>query len=248
MPEETVRFYVAELALAVDYLHSRRIVHRDLKPDNILLDERGHAHITDFNIAVHFSERRLLTGVAGSLAYMAPEVLTKRGYSSPVDWWSLGAVAYELLFGRRPFRGKTNAHLTEAILREPLSFPEDASSKCSPEGMSALRGFLERDPSKRLGGIEEIQKHPWFRGIDWEAMYRKEVVPPFEPDVSHHAAIRCVSSLMGPRLQSKKANFDATHELEELLLEENPLKARKRNPNKADLGSMSKEMRMMEEQ
>jgi serine/threonine kinase 32 len=68
--EEVVRFYVAEIALAVDYLHSKRIVHRDLKPDNILLDERGHAHITDFNIAVHFSERRLLTGVAGSMAYM----------------------------------------------------------------------------------------------------------------------------------------------------------------------------------
>ena len=76
-----MRFYVAEIAMAVDYLHRKRIVHRyarcissthsrDLKPDNILLDERGHAHITDFNIAVHFSERRLLTGVAGSMAYM----------------------------------------------------------------------------------------------------------------------------------------------------------------------------------
>lgn len=94
MSEEIVRFYVAEIALAIDYLHSKRIVHRDLKPDNILLDEKGHAHITDFNIAVHFSDRRLLTGVAGSMAYMAPEILTKRGYSAPVDFWSLGILAY----------------------------------------------------------------------------------------------------------------------------------------------------------
>jgi serine/threonine protein kinase len=68
--EETVRFYIAELSSALSFLHDKRIVHRDLKPDNILLDEAGHAHITDFNIAVHYSERRMLTSVAGSMAYM----------------------------------------------------------------------------------------------------------------------------------------------------------------------------------
>lgn len=164
MSEQTVRFYIAEIALAVDYLHSKKIVHRDLKPDNILLDERGHAHITDFNIAVHFSERRLLTGVAGSMAYMggcsvgcephahvgaAPEVLTKRGYSAPVDFWSLGILAYELMFGKRPFRGKTNSALTHSIIKEALSWPEDAPGKCSTEGMQAIRGVR---PSPRLPG------------------------------------------------------------------------------------------------
>ncbi|WRT67153.1 uncharacterized protein IL334_004119 [Kwoniella shivajii] len=185
MSEEVVRFYVAEIALAIDYLHSKKIVHRDLKPDNILLDEKGHAHITDFNIAVHFSERRLLTGVAGSMAYMAPEVLTKRGYSAPVDFWSLGILAYELLFGKRAFRGRTNTALTNSILNEQLIWPEDAPGKCSSDGMHAIRG-------------------------------------------------------------SKRANFDATHELEELLLEENPLKARKRKEGQ-DLEMMTPEMRMMEE-
>ncbi|ORY23058.1 kinase-like domain-containing protein [Naematelia encephala] len=233
MNEETVRFYMAEIASAVDYLHSKRIVHRDLKPDNILLDERGHAHITDFNIAVHFSERRLLTGVAGSMAYMAPEVLTKRGYSAPVDFWSLGILGYELLFGKRPFRGRTNTALTNSILNEPLSWPEDAASKVSTEGMRAIQSFLERDPNRRLGyrpgggGMADIKAHPWFRGLDWGALHRKEIVPPFEPD-------------------SKRANFDATHELEELLLEENPLKARKRKEGQ-DVEAMTPEMRMMEE-
>lgn len=185
-----MRFYVAEIAMAIDYLHSKRIVHRDLKPDNILLDERGHAHITDFNIAVHFSERKPLTGVAGSMAYMAPEVLTKRGYSAPVDFWSLGILAFELLFVKRPFRGKTNSALTNSILHEALHWPDDATERCSTEGMQAVRGFLERDPNKRLGyrpgggGFEDIKAHPWFAGIDWDALYHKQVVPPFEPDVS----------------------------------------------------------------
>ncbi|EPQ31519.1 uncharacterized protein PFL1_00852 [Pseudozyma flocculosa PF-1] len=230
MSEEVVRFYVAELAVGLDYLHRLQIVHRDLKPDNVLLDEKGHAHLTDFNIAVHFSPRRPLTSIAGSMAYMAPEVLAKRGYLSSVDWWSLGVVAYELLFGRRPFRGKTNSALTHSILNDKCNFPENVESIVSRETISCIRGLLERDPKKRLGcksGIDEFKAHPWFASIDWPALEAKTLTPPFEPD-------------------SKKANFDATHELEELLLEDNPLKAKKRNEN-ADLSSMPPEMRQMEE-
>jgi serine/threonine protein kinase len=76
------------------------LFNRDLKPDNVLLDEGGHAHLTDFNIAVHYSEKKPLTSIAGSMAYMAPEVLTKKGYLNSVDWWSLGIVMYELLFSK----------------------------------------------------------------------------------------------------------------------------------------------------
>lgn len=234
LSEEVVRFYVAELSTALAFLHDKKIIHRDIKPDNILLDEKGHAHLTDFNIAVHYSERRLLTGVAGSMAYMAPEVLAKKGYTYTIDWWSLGVCAYELMFGRRPYRGKTNSDLTHAIVRDQLRFPEDADKKVSREGLSALKGFLERDTGRRLGckphgeGLNDIKNHPWFRGMDWDMLEAKEVVPVFQPD-------------------QKKANFDATHELEELLLEDNPLKARKRNPNQ-DITALSAEMRQMEEQ
>jgi serine/threonine kinase 32 len=105
-----------------------------------LLDERGHAHLTDFNIAVHYSDRRPLHGVAGSMAYMAPEILNKRGYTCTIDWWSLGVVAYELIFGRRPFRGKTNTDLTQNISREPLRFPEDVHEKCSRAGIKFIQG------------------------------------------------------------------------------------------------------------
>ncbi|KAI8996379.1 kinase-like protein [Trametes punicea] len=233
LPEEVVRFYVAEISSALAFLHERRIIHRDLKPDNILLDERGHAHITDFNIAVHYSERRLLHGVAGSMAYMAPEILAKRGYTYTIDWWSLGVCAYELIFGRRPFRGKTNSDLTHSIVKDSLRFPEDVESRCSRAGIQALRGFLDRDPSRRLGckpngeGFEELKRHPWFSCIDWDTLETKSQTAPFIPD-------------------SKKANFDASHELEELLLEDNPLRAKQRKER--DLSSLSAEMRQMEEQ
>ncbi|KAF7727659.1 hypothetical protein EC973_007317 [Apophysomyces ossiformis] len=222
MPEEYVRFYAAEVAISLRYLHKKNIVHRDLKPDNILLNEHGHAHLTDFNIAVQFSEKKPLTSVAGSMAYMAPEVLQKRGYFASVDWWSLGVVCFELLFGKRPFRGKSNDALQQAILREPVKFPEN--SRVSGEAIDLIKGLLTRDIKQRLGvdeaGFQRLQNHPWFKGIDWFALEAKEAQPPFVPD-------------------NKRANFDPTHELEEILLEDHPLKVRKRNPKRSQ-GSHAK--------
>lgn len=231
MPEDTVCFYVAQLSSGLAFLHEMGIMHRDLKPDNILLDERGNAHLTDFNIAVHFGERKL-TGVAGSMAYMAPEILLKRGYTYCIDWWSLGVCTYELIFGRRPFRGRSNSDLTYSISRDPLKWPEDAERKCTRVGMQVVKGLLERDPPKRFGckpqgeGFQELRRHPWFKSIDWDTLELKEITPSFTPD-------------------AKKANFDPSHELEELLLEDNPLKAKAR---KANQDNLTAEMRQMEEQ
>ncbi|KAF8938615.1 hypothetical protein BGZ58_000492 [Dissophora ornata] len=231
MREDVVRFYIAELALALNALHARRIIHRDLKPDNVLLDEHGHAHLTDFNIAVYFNPAKPLMSIAGSMAYMAPEVLSRKGYLESVDWWSLGVVMFELLFGKRPFRGKSNDLLTNSILCDPLPFPNNVNETISAPCLDVLSKLCERDISQRLGctsdGLDAFKKHPWFQGIEWEKLVAKEATPPFEPD-------------------SKRANFDATHELEELLMEDNPLKAKKRA--QATPGEeLSAEMQMMED-
>ncbi|KAG0214635.1 hypothetical protein BGX28_001673 [Mortierella sp. GBA30] len=231
MREDVVRFYIAELALALDALHARRIIHRDLKPDNVLLDEFGHAHLTDFNIAVYFNPSKPLLSIAGSMAYMAPEVLLRKGYLESVDWWSLGVVMFELLFGKRPFRGKSNELLTNSILRDPLPFPENVDDMVSASCLDVLSKLCERDINKRLGctpeGMDAFKKHPWFRDIEWDKLITKESIPPFEPD-------------------SRRANFDATHELEELLMEDNPLKAKKRVQANPDT-ELSSEMQMMED-
>ncbi|KAL5526355.1 hypothetical protein ACEPAF_8078 [Sanghuangporus sanghuang] len=234
--EPAVRFWVAELSSALSYLHKQRIIHRDIKPDNILLDIMGHAHITDFNVAIHYSTTRLHTSVAGSLAYMAPEVCGRKGYSWQADWWSLGICAYELLFGRRPFEGRTSDSLTTAICREHLRFPDRdrARQTVSEEGLSALKQFLERNTKKRLGcrmegqNIEGVRSHPWFSTLDWEVLEDKDAQPPFVPDM-------------------RKANFDITHELDEFLMVEKPLTATKRKQN-IDYDKLAPEYRQLEEQ
>jgi len=232
--EEVVRFWIAELACALEYLHCQRIIHRDLKPDNILLDSAGHVHITDFNVAIHYSERRLHTSVAGSMAYMAPQVVGKRGYSWQVDWWSLGITAYELIFHRRPFDGRTVEKMTQSVMKDPLRFPDDVSERCSEAGIMALKGFIDRDPTTRLGcrsngqGIEDIRRHPWFSCIEWDTIERKESQPPFVPDKT-------------------QANFDVSHEIDEFLMVEKPLTHSKRKAN-LNIEKMKPELRQLEEQ
>lgn len=122
----------------------RRNIFSDIKPDNILLDAQGHAHITDFNVAIHYSERRLHNSVAGSMAYMAPEVIGRRGYTWCIDWWSLGVTAYELLFSYRPFDGRTAEKMRKSITNDNIKFPDDVSRKCSSQGIDFIRRVSAR--------------------------------------------------------------------------------------------------------
>ncbi|XP_037376604.1 ribosomal protein S6 kinase alpha-2 isoform X2 [Talpa occidentalis] len=182
--EEDVKFYLAELALALDHLHSLGVIYRDLKPENILLDEEGHIKITDFGLskeAIDHDKRAY--SFCGTVEYMAPEVVSRRGHAQSADWWSFGVLMFEMLTGSLPFQGKDRKETMALILKAKLGMPQFLSA----EAQSLLRALFKRNPSNRLGagvdGVEEIKRHPFFVTVDWNKLYRREIKPPFKPAV-----------------------------------------------------------------
>ncbi|KAH9862630.1 hypothetical protein IAQ61_010048 [Plenodomus lingam] len=208
--EEAVRFWIAQLGCAVRYIHQQGIVHRDIKPDNVLLDSEGHVHLADFNVASDFTPHKPLTSKSGTLAYLAPEVYEGKGYSCEVDWWSLGVLFYECIYNKRPFEASSHDSLAQKISRGEPTYPV-TSPPVSMPCLHAISSLLEKNRKQRIGaiGFESFTDNPFFRPLDFAALERKEIPPVFVPS-------------------SDKTNFDATYDLEELLLEEAPLEARAR--------------------
>ncbi|XP_054978968.1 ribosomal protein S6 kinase alpha-6 isoform X2 [Sorex araneus] len=178
--EEDVKFYLAELALALDHLHQLGIVYRDLKPENILLDDIGHIKLTDFGLSKEsVDQEKKAYSFCGTVEYMAPEVVNRRGHSQSADWWSYGVLMFEMLTGTLPFQGKDRNETMNMILKAKLGMPQFLSA----EAQSLLRMLFKRNPANRLGseGVEEIKKHHFFANIDWNKLYKREVQPPFKP-------------------------------------------------------------------
>ncbi|XP_065908335.1 ribosomal protein S6 kinase 2 beta-like isoform X2 [Dysidea avara] len=187
--EEDVKFYLAELALALDHLHSLGIIYRDLKPENILLDSDGHIKLTDFGLSKEsIDEDKKTFSFCGTVEYMAPEVVNRRGHGITADWWSFGVLMYEMLTGSLPFQGENRKATMTMILKAKLGMPQFLS----PEAQSLLRVLFKRNPINRLGhgptGIENIKAHPFFASIKWEKLYKRQVNPPFKPACSRDDA------------------------------------------------------------
>ncbi|XP_034432307.1 ribosomal protein S6 kinase alpha-1 isoform X4 [Hippoglossus hippoglossus] len=183
--EEDVKFYLAELALGLDHLHSLGIIYRDLKPENILLDEEGHIKLTDFGLCKEaIDHEKKAYSFCGTVEYMAPEVVNRQGHTHSADWWSYGVLMFEMLTGALPFQGKDRKETMSLILKARLGMPQFLSS----EAQSLLRSLFKRNPCNRLGsgadGAEEIKRHGFYSTIDWNKLFRREAKPPFRPAVA----------------------------------------------------------------
>ena len=185
--EDLTRFYVAEIVLALTHLHKLGIIYRDLKPENVCLDADGHVVLTDFGLAKEAVKDDLeAQSYCGTAEYMAPEIIKRSGHGRAVDWWSLGCLTYEMLTGETPF-GAGGGRDEKAIRRKVLRHRAKIPSHWSSDAKSLVRGLLDKDYKKRLGSGkndgESVMSHPFFRSIDWKALGKRQVPPPFKPDL-----------------------------------------------------------------
>lgn len=149
--EHRARIYAAELIEALAYLHRLGVIYRDLKPENVLLDSDGHLRITDFGLSKIGLERNERTNsFCGTPEYLAPEIILNDGHSFEADWWSLGALVYEMLLGIPPHFSKDKRKMMRNIAYEDVPM----SSRLSAEARDFLKSLLTRDPAKRLGGFK----------------------------------------------------------------------------------------------
>ena len=184
--EPRARLYAAEIASALEHLHSRKIVYRDLKPENVLLDSEGHVRITDFGLAKDAMELGDKTHTfCGTPDYLAPEIIKGAGHGRGVDWWSLGTMIYEMLGGLPPFYSENFNVMYDRILRKTLEFNPD--DRFGSDARDLLTGLLQKSPELRLGSSErdgaELREHAWFAPIDWAKLEARELEPSFKPNV-----------------------------------------------------------------
>ena len=173
---DEVRIIIAEIALGLYHLHTLGIIYRDLKPENIVFDSEGHVKIIDYGLSKDLHEALFTQTFCGTLAYLAPEMITRQPYTFSIDWWALGILTYELIFGKVPFNNDNESKLIEDILEKEPHFPP----KMDRSTRDFITKLLSKNPLKRPG-FAQISKDPFFQGISFDDVLEKKVKPVFKP-------------------------------------------------------------------
>lgn len=198
-PESIVKFYSAEILVALEYLHLLGFIYRDLKPENILIHETGHIKLTDFDLSkaaigtinlkivhkmINTKPHIITNSFVGTEEYIAPDIIKGYGYTSMVDWWSFGILIYELCYGHTPFKGPSQEETFDNILYKNVYF--DAHTDISKTCKDLILHLLKSNPHKRLGahnGAADVKHHRWYQNVNWELIRNQKA--PYIPKVTH---------------------------------------------------------------
>ena len=188
--EEKAKFYAAEIILGLNYLHSNNCIYRDLKPENVLIDKDGHIKLTDFGLSKLCQGFPCKTkSLCGTPEYLAPEILFEKDYGIEVDWWSLGVIIYEMLSGYLPFKILPDEKITKDVYKKKIKI----FNHFSLAAKDLVIKLLEYNPKKRIG-YHQIINHPFFKDIKWDKIEKKEIIPPFLPDITNDNYLKYFNS------------------------------------------------------
>lgn len=188
--ENECKFMATCLIMGLEYLHTNKIIHRDLKPENIVIDQFGYFYITDFGISLNLNGGGKIENndtLAGSLGYIAPEVILGEKFGYEVDYFALGVVCYEMMTGKLPYYAKSIKEIKELILANQVQIKNfEKPQGWSNDSIDFINKLILRKPEKRLGkrGIEELKNHPWIKDTDWEKLYLHKLKSPFTASLS----------------------------------------------------------------
>lgn len=208
--EEESAFYTAEIVASVEAVHNLSCIHRDLKPDNLLIDKEGHLKLSDFGLSkmsdsANFPmlaqkeeqlsnagnetidkakvkrDRAKAYSTVGTPDYIAPEVFGESGYDKSADWWSVGAILFEMMVGYPPFFADNPSDTCKKIIQWKKYLTIPAEANLSREAISLIKKLMT-SASQRLT-LPEIKQHPFFKSIDWENLRTKKA--PFKPKIKN---------------------------------------------------------------
>jgi serum/glucocorticoid-regulated kinase 2 len=211
--ESQIKFIISNLILSLKYIHSNNILHRDIKPENLVFDDKGYIHLTDFGISRKIKNGKSILNKSGTPGYISPEVLLNKPQGFSSDFFSVGVICYELLLGKKPFKGKNKKEIAEKILYKNIKL----TKKDIPENYSIIMGdfinkLLKRNKHERLGNksIDEIMNHSWLEGVDWKIIELKLVDSEYIPFVPS------IGDNFDSNVANKKDNMNMEHYEENL--------------------------------
>lgn len=180
VPIDDARMYIAEIGLALSYLHQYGIIYRDLKPENVLFDADGHIKLTDFGLSKELGCDKTAQTFCGTPDYLAPEIILAYKYGTKVDEWALGILAYEMILGRTPYYNDNKNEMFEEIVTLDPYFPDGMD----PRIVNFIMKLLTKDPERRPN-FEDLKDDPFFEGVDWDAVYNRQYEPSYIPEVKN---------------------------------------------------------------
>ena len=180
LEEDEAKFYIAELILAIEYLHKHDIIYRDLKPENILIDSDSHIKLADFGLAKeNVTSDSPNKTFCGSPQYLSPEMLSKEGTTKASDIYGIGVILYQLITGNPPFYTNDQNLMFQNISKNKLKFQDYFSDEIK----DLLKKMMDKDPKKRIGinnDKSDLKNHEFFKDINWEDIAQKKITPPVD--------------------------------------------------------------------